>query len=203
MPTGYTAGIIDGTIKDFKSFGLLCARNFGATMHMRDEDFEAEYKPTEPSDYHPKKIADAEALLANCKSASDEDLIADETKSLTESLEYYNKSRIEAIVNDMKLRSMLIDAQTFVPPTRDHEGIKKFMIQQLESTIDFDCRTDYMDKKFLEIELKLSNLNATTIRSERIAQAHKDLAYHTENYNKEVVRCATANQWVIDLENSL
>ena len=45
MPTGYTAGIADGTITNFEQYALRCIRAFGATMHLRDESLEHEYEP--------------------------------------------------------------------------------------------------------------------------------------------------------------
>ena len=35
MPTGYTAGIIDGTTKDFKEYAKHCERAF--MIHLREE----------------------------------------------------------------------------------------------------------------------------------------------------------------------
>jgi len=37
MPTGYTCQVQDGMITEFKEFALLCARNFGACITLRDE----------------------------------------------------------------------------------------------------------------------------------------------------------------------
>ena len=36
MPTGYTAGILEGKIKTFPEFAKICMRAFGAAIHMRD-----------------------------------------------------------------------------------------------------------------------------------------------------------------------
>lgn len=43
MPTGYTAGILNGTIKTFKEFATKCSRAF--MIHMRDEAHDAPYTP--------------------------------------------------------------------------------------------------------------------------------------------------------------
>ena len=45
MPTGYTAGIIDGKTETFQEFAKQCMRNFGACIHMRDENMGKEYEP--------------------------------------------------------------------------------------------------------------------------------------------------------------
>lgn len=52
MPTGYTAGILDGEINTFEEFAKTCMRAFGATIHMRDEPLSKTYEPEKTSDYH-------------------------------------------------------------------------------------------------------------------------------------------------------
>ena len=44
MPTGFTAGILDGKINSFREFALVCVRAFGAAAHMRDDGLNIEYK---------------------------------------------------------------------------------------------------------------------------------------------------------------
>lgn len=56
MPTAYTANISKGIT--FKEYALLCARNFGATITMRDEPLDAEIPEFQPSDYYVKRISE-------------------------------------------------------------------------------------------------------------------------------------------------
>ena len=63
MPTGYTAGIIDGKTETFQEFAKQCMRAFGATIHMRDENMDKEYEPRTPSDYHTKALEEAKEKL--------------------------------------------------------------------------------------------------------------------------------------------
>jgi len=65
MPTGYTAGIINGETETFQDFAKDCMRAFGATMHMRDDDMDKDYVPRTPSDYHTKQIQSSEDNLKN------------------------------------------------------------------------------------------------------------------------------------------
>ena len=44
MPTGYTSGVQDGSIKHFNEFVWDCARAFGSLIHMRDDRRDAEKK---------------------------------------------------------------------------------------------------------------------------------------------------------------
>ena len=57
MPTGYTAGIEDGTITTGKDFLKLCTRAFGIAMDLRDEPLSV---PTpakfEPDTYYRDRV---------------------------------------------------------------------------------------------------------------------------------------------------
>lgn len=95
MPTGYTAGILDGTINDFPQFAKLWMRAFGATVMMRDEPLDKEWEPRTPSDYHLKAIEKANAELDKAKSYSDEDILAMVRADLLKSKEYHEKGIID------------------------------------------------------------------------------------------------------------
>ena len=77
------------------------------------------------------------------------------------------------------------------------------MIEQLQSTIDFDGKTDYHDKALSEIQMELKNIDANQIRFSMIADANKDIAYHLKNHKEELKRCAESNAWVETLLDSL
>ena len=64
MPTGYTAGVATGEIKDFKTYALQCARAFGACIMLRDEPMSDEIPEFKPSDHYEKSLAKATADLA-------------------------------------------------------------------------------------------------------------------------------------------
>jgi len=196
MPTGYTAGILDGKIKDFPQFAKLCMRAFGATIHLRDESLDSEYEPRVPSDYHLKAIEKANAALEKAKSSSDEDILAIVRADLLKSKEYHEKKIIECQENHKRLDDILIQAEAFSPPTPEHEGIKGFMINQLKETIRFDAKDEYHVENLENINAKLNSLNARTERAEMIAQATKDLSYHTLKHEEELKRCEESNAWV-------
>lgn len=203
MPTGYTAGILDGEIKTFPEFAKLCMRNFGATIHMRDDSLNTPYIKRTPSDYHTKKIAEAKQLLDDAHSMSDEILIAKRKAELEKSKAYHLEQIEKSKVDTKAMTDILKDVRNWNPPTEDHKGIKSFMIEQIEKTIDFDCDTKYHDEALSKIELELLSLNAKTIREDMIASAKKDFAYHTKEYNEDVQRCEKSNKWVTDLLDSL
>jgi len=45
MPTGYTTGVQDGTVTEFKDFALLCARMMGEIIIKYDLDINNDFRP--------------------------------------------------------------------------------------------------------------------------------------------------------------
>jgi hypothetical protein len=196
MPTGYTAGIIDGKIKTFPEFAKLCMRAFGATIHMRDDKMDAEYIPREPSKYHAEQLEKYNKELADANNLSDEVIVSARKDKLETEKEYYLKKVEEVKASLQSLNKILIDAAAYIPPTPDHVGVKKFMIEQIEETIRFDGSTKYYDDRLEEINTELSNLDPSKIRQLIIEDAKKNISYHEKEQAEELKRCETSNKWV-------
>ena len=203
MPTGYTAGILDGKITTFQQFAKQCMRAFGATIHMRDDDMDAEFQKRTPSDYYINEISKAKKSLKDAEKLSDKVIISIKKKELEKDKKYHIKSIKKIKIDAKKMNKILKDIEAWQPPTSDHTGIKEFMIEQITTTIDFDCKTKYHDEGLAKIESELLKLNAKHIRKEMVAKAKKDLAYHTKQYNEDVERCNKSNKWVDDFISSL
>ena len=110
MPTGYTAGILDGTTKDFAEYAKHCSRAF--VLHMRDEPFDSDYKESEPSDYHANAIKEAKKELKKAKLLTDEKLIKLKKKELADSKKYHLKSKANDEANKIKLELFLYKAKS-------------------------------------------------------------------------------------------
>lgn len=203
MPTGYTAGILDGTIKDFPQFAKLCMRAFGATIMMRDEPLYKDWKPRVPSDYHKKALVEAKKDLLEANRLTNEELILKTKESLLKDKLHYEKSIIETLESREKLNALMAEAERFSPPTEEHDGIKSFMIEQLKMTIDGDGNPEFAEKTLKNINESLLNLNAKNEREKLIESAEKNIAYHSKGYDEEIKRCEQSNKWVVDLLNSL
>lgn len=203
MPTGYTSGIIDGNLKTFKDFAMLSSRAFGATIHMRDESLDKPYEKRKPSNYYVENIERAKKRIYSAKRRSDKRLIRDRKRELRESIIYHQKRLDETNESVKRLNSFLDEAKAYKPPTKEHIGIKKFMIEQIEETIKWDGNTSYHKEAIANCYEELKNLSARKIRKAKLAQAKKELRYYTKSYRDEVKRCKTANLWVERYFNSL
>lgn len=202
MPTGYTAGILDGKTKDFKQFAKTCSRAF--MVHLREEPFDSEYKPRTPSNYHVKGIAEAKEKLKELEVLDDETIIKREYEKILNDIEYHEKAIITKNENEVKLNKFLEKAKAFKAPTETHKGIADFMVKQLEETIDFDCKDDDCHKKRIDqLKERLKVLNADDIRGQLRTKATEDIAYNTKAHEEDLKRCRDSNKWYEDFINAL
>ena len=197
MPTGYTAGIIDGEITTFEQFATQCTRAFGATIHMRDNPMDSPYEPRTPSDYHTNSIQSKRERLEEIESMSDEKIVEDFNTQLEEDLKYHQTKMEEDKRNLEKLNSMLESAKSWIPPTEDHQPFRNFMIEQIESTIKVDGDPSYHTNKMVEIKKQMEEgINPKEYREETIQEIKGQISYHETEYQKELVRCKDSNDWM-------
>lgn len=193
MPTGYTFGIIDGTIKDFKSFAEKCTRAF--LVHMRDESFDCEYKKREPSKYYLEKIEFNKKKLEEYKKLSIVEIFNKSEKDLQEDLIKIENEIIKREKLHFKFLSFIGEAERYEAPTKDHERIKNFMIEQLTSTMNQDCNYSYYLKEKNKLKDKIENINPEKIKQQSIKDLENNINLYEEEYNKELKRCNESNEW--------
>lgn len=204
MATGYTAGIVDGKTKDFNEFAKTCIRAFGAAIHLRDEPISTPWTPRTTSDYHEKAIASTEKEIEELADTSDEILETLYLVDRNKSLKYYQESIEERKEVGARLKKFLADAQTWTPPTEEHENFKNFMIEQLEQTIRYDGDVDYYEKELKSIQADIDNPKAAKdIRKDRLESLEKNLEYHKKENEKEIENCKDNNEWAEALFNCL
>lgn len=195
MPTGYTAGIMDGTIKTFPEFAKICIRNFGVAMHMRDEELSKPYEQRVISPYHSGHLSAAKIELEFIKKLSDKEIISKRKGEIEDEIRRYNTYAIECGRQKGVLTGILNDVLAWIPPTTEHQGIKDFMIQQINSTIDSDADDSFYEKQKEELEFELMFLKADKTRKVYIDRIQWEVDYHTENLKKEMDRVTASNKW--------
>lgn len=203
MPTGYTAGIVDGKINTFEEFAKKCMRAFGATIHMRDDSLEEEYQPRVPSSYYKEQLDNVKRQIEELESTSDEDLVKNHKAYLIERKDSILKTIEERGELLKRIDSILTQTKEYNPPTSEHQGIKDFMIQQLTETISWDCKVDYYLEELDGIMNEYSKVDAIELRIEKRMQLQKDLDYHKKQFEEEIERCNASNLWVGQFMQSL
>jgi hypothetical protein len=194
MPTGYTSGIGEGKIKTFKEFALLCSRAFGATIAMRDEPLDAKIPADFKVDsYHTKQLSEAQERLARIKKMSDAELDRETHMEFAASLERYNARMAEIKLTRERYEAFLAQAKGWTPPTAGHFNIKKFMIEQISDSIEWDC---------VEPE-KPRRLSIEEWRKNAIDEAVGDIDYHSKEALAEQELVEGRNRWLKQLRESL
>jgi hypothetical protein len=199
MPTGYTADIEKDM--SFEDYVLGCSRAFGATMHQRDDNMKDKPKLRGVESSHhidalsraKKTVAELEAMRGvNDRTAFGKKLIEEEAAS---EQEYFNKK----VSLRNKYEAMLSKSYNWHPPTPDHENLKKFMIEQITTSVEFDCDIKYaMDRL-----TALSKANPLDKYKEALDRAYWEVQYHETELLKERERNADANKWIAALYDSL
>ena len=194
MPTGYTLDLYDGKDITFEEFVLRCARAFGALISMRDEPINVPIPERfEPSDYHLKELEKAKKRLKEIKKWNEEMAEQEAERAYQEAL----KKREEFVKKNNLIRKryedMLSKVREWKPPTPDHVDLKKFMIQQLEDSIEFDCFIPEMPQR----------LSGEEYKEQQIKKALNDIDYHEKEYAEEVNRVYERNKWLLLLRESL
>ena len=203
MPTGYTEPILKGKITEFKDYAKLCMRAFGATIHMKDDYLDVEYEPRVPEKFYHEKIIELKSELDMLIKMSDEEILDKRQTEIKNDIKYHEEKLIETKENEEKLLKMLKSATTWEPPTDEHSGIKKFMIEQITETLKYDA-----DSKWYVLEIKrlnelLTNINLSKVKEHYSKKLNKDIQYYIERGELEIKRVKESNKWVEQLLKSL
>jgi hypothetical protein len=197
MPTGYTAAIKDGI--DFRTYAMDCARAFGACVMLRDEDGGGDKIPEAfaPSDYNAKALAKARADLAAVQAMSREDCALSAANAWQEHESYRLRVLAERADLRKKYETMLAEVKAWTPPTSEHFEFHKFMREQIEQSIVFDCSPD---SSYLQPQPKQSG---DAWRAKVVARLLRDIEYHERQNAEEIDRTRQRNQWIAALRESL
>lgn len=139
MLTDYTAFIENGTITNGADFLKLCTRNFGIALDLRDEPLSVP-TPThfEPDPYYKqqyeKAVREYNEIQLRTSEEAKQDIIEDYKRKAESYRRYYKK----CVENNKKYLKIKEEILKWIPPTADHEKIKKFALDQIDYCIVSD-----------------------------------------------------------------
>ncbi len=196
MPTGYTEAVATGKITDFNEYALLCARAFGACILLRDEPLDSNIPEFAPSEHYAASLAEAENELAEFEAMNESQrrqLHADEH---AKNVETADRWIAENLAQRERYEAMLSKAKAFKSPSPDHDKYAEFLVEQLESSIKFDCGTEYYEN--LKREMPFSEW-----QSKKRETLLRTVAYREQSNREEIARTASRNTWVRKLKDAL
>jgi len=203
MPTGYTAGIIDGEITTFPQFAKKCMRAFGATMHMRDDSLDEEYTPQKVDNFYYENLEKSKDKLKEVMDATDEEILKIHEDEVTPTMDYHKKEMVKETENKILLEKIYDEVEQWIPPTPEHEGIKKFMKEQLSETIKYEAEPKYHKNELNRLIEEILSADEKLLREKFIKKHEKDIKYYTERVELMEKKVEDANKWVTDLLESL
>lgn len=194
MPTGYTAEVADGKVTDFRTFALRCARQFGATIMQRDDPMDEPPKLREPSEYYERSLAESKARLAWLDTLDVEQANDEAAKEYGEAIKQNREYAAKKILTRSRYETMLTEARAWEPPSPEHQELKRFMVQQLTESIDFDCK-DYGTKP--------ERLSGPVWLAREKQKTRESVARYTKMWGEELERVENSNRWITALYDSL
>lgn len=154
------------------------------------------------SPYHLKELEKAYKRLAKAKSLSRKETDAASRKEHARLVKHDKEYIAEAAVTRTNYEAMLERVYAWEPPTEEHVGLKKFMVEQLATSIEFDCGGDYWENHLAKL-VKDGPLSGDAWKAQEIEKANRDIEYHTEEMTKDKKRHETNTAWIQALIKSL
>ena len=208
MPTGYTNYIVEDKNPTMENFMRGCAHAF--LVHLRDSSISDKLKPmNNDCSYEKDGLVDKAIQLNELIKMSNADYklkLIEDTQLRIKNCTKYIK---ESANTKKKLEKMLREVKAWTPPTDRHNNLKEFAIEQINSTIAFDCCSSYYKSELLEAKQQLSQLKKNdqaiiaSMKAKDIDELVKDIARLGKDIQKNRANVEDTNEWIDNLEKSL
>ena len=158
---------------------------------MRDEPADATIPHTfkAATNYHDVEIERAQHRLTELRVMGPLQVREEAMRAHCEALKQAQDAKARLDLKRQRYEAMLHKVQAWSPPTPDHVGLRDFMVQQINESIDFDCGHFSEDPVLAE---------PATWLSAQISQAEWNLEDHTDARSKEIERTNSRNKWIAD-----
>lgn len=174
---------------------MLCARAFGACVTMRDEPIgKRPPERLEPqTKYHDERLEEALQTLVELKDLNDSDKAVKASNYNQERAASHQEYQDRQAKHEARYRMMLDKVQAWQVPESLTE-FKKFMVEQLAGSIDFDCghRSEPPEPLLRDQWYTMS-----------LQKAARDVEYHAKEREEEIRRTEERNQWLAELRAAL
>lgn len=192
MPTGYTYPLEEREVH-LREFALRCSRAMGAMVHMRDEDTDAPPRPEKPSTYLKENLARYRSQLSEAKTMTLAQAKILRDAEAAEREKEKKASAERSAVLRQRYETLRAEIEAWDPPTPDHLGLKKLMLEQIAI-----CQCDY--ERSYEPYMPPP---AKKWLAQRIEMLEEDVARTEADIEKEKEHLRRNNEWVEKLYASL
>lgn len=195
--TGLTSLVAENDNVTLEQFAMRCARHFGALIDMHDEPMETPIPEEFEVDEHYRKgyekaKAEYENFIADLP--TDEELEEMYNDYVAEQMENAKQENEERRIIRERYEAMLAKVRKWLPPTKEHFGLKELMEQQLTESIEWDCK---------EYEPLLIAKERFMSRSKEAELLKEYMEISKERLEEEIARVDSKNKWLKNLRESL
>lgn len=186
MATGYTYRVIEED-QSFEDFALHCMTAFGACIEQRDSN-DIKPKLRKIDTYHYDKIKETAKKLSDFLDKSDEDIQKEIDNQYQKDVEYYESKKEK----DAKIKTKLLEFKERIYklnfPEGDYNQYKKFMLEQIDETIKFDCSGRFYNKP---VKPSLNEY-----KNSKIGSYEHRINYHKDAWEKHQKNVEASNNWI-------
>ena len=207
MPTGYTCFIENGDISTGAEFLKKCIRNFVCCIGQREDPLsDPLITDIKPSSYYKEQYEHSLKKFEEFrKKTVDEisEIMRNEKQNELMSKRSY-LSRQELLREKyLKVRN---EVEQWTPPSKDHEGIKQFALEQIDISIPTESDLNDLRERIKELEKSVSTNGAEdsiTYLFEILNLYSKDIEYYKQKMDEEEERCSKRSKFIKDFLSSL
>ena len=183
--------VLDGKI-DFATFVWRCARGLRGAHSMRPTFDDPLPLTVTPDRYYDDSLLDAQKELGAFESLTPDQIRQHHADAYQSSLALHDSHNRKYAVERKRLETMLGDVECWTPPTAEHEGLKDFMVKQLEEAIDWTHDSAWSFEESVE-KWEVDRLDYLRDRVMRFATALK----------RQRERAKERSRWLQDLHASV
>jgi hypothetical protein len=195
MPTGFTQVLFDKPDTTFATFALRCARGMGVCIHMRDVSLDVPPpEVVEPYKYHREALDKAQARMRELETMAPDEAQRQADAEHAEALRFHQEGVAREKRERESMTSMLAEVAAWVPPTTEHEGLKRFMTEQLTISMP----SDYYAKQPTPKKQR-----GWKWLEEAKTKAARDVEYHAGHWREDRERATKATDWLQALRDAL
>lgn len=202
MASGFTSEILSGNVTTLKDFAAICAKGFGATQHQKSEPLNTPLVKAKVGHENKRAIRKLAKQLLEFNEMTDEQIYQDEEKALKESMLHFLSKIVQMKEAKKKCADLLLEAQLWTPPTKNHKVVKEMMIKDLKQVIEFDCDIKPVNELLEDIDGRLSTIDVEVIRKNQIESFKKQIDYHEQSHKVDADHVKSSNKWVAELMGS-
>lgn len=187
IPTGYTERIYNGEELTLQEFATICARGMGAFYHQRDDGKVSLRRPVLDISFWQEKMNKVAAATKEWNELDDE---AKRVK-YNEYVEEYTQANIKSNAKRAELSArynkLLAEVDSLEVP-ESLSNFKRFMAEQLQSSLDFDC---------FNVNLDILSYSEWVDKTE--SDFSRDINYYLEEVGRAKKRHEETNAFIDDM----